>query len=205
LPIVAACLFAAGCSTGGGAASADAGALDQAAQAAADSGLGSDSGSGDGGMPVLGGGGLPDCFGSCCTTPRAGTACDAGEEDASCSTSVSCGAAGPSLTLPYSLVCNGEQWLAQGGDCGDGGIADNGCPTSQPQNAAACTLPNGTSCQYGLVCAGSCDAGASPSADAAATEGGIAAGTGCATVFGKVGPAICRNGQWQTEPLGTCP
>jgi hypothetical protein len=44
---------------------------------------------------------------------------------------------------------------------------------------------------------------ADASADAGA--GSIMTGTACASVSGKVGPAICRSGQWQTQSLGTCP
>jgi hypothetical protein len=144
--------------------------------------------------------------------PRAGDACDGGALEASCQTSTSCGPAGTAtLTLSFNVVCNGQQWVAVGGDCGDGGIADNGCPVAQPQNGAACTLDAGTSCQYGIQCSGTCDAG-SGATDAAAQQtadgssGSATAGTGCVGLKGKVGPAICGDaGQWLTESLGTCP
>lgn len=85
-----------------------------------------------------------------------------------------------------------------------GGVADNGCPTKQPNKGDPCSLPEGTWCQYALVCpAKDCDAG--PAADASSGDGSASSGTGCATVAGKVGPAFCRSGAWDTTPLGTCP
>jgi hypothetical protein len=195
-----------GCSANSGAASADGGQADQSAPSTTLD---------DGGQPPLNTGGGPDCAGPCCPIPQAGAACDAGDQDASCSTSVSCGSGnGPSLTLPFNLVCDGQKWGAVGGYCGDGGLADNGCPTAQPQNGAECALDSGTSCQYGLVCDTMCDAGAviatadagaQLAGDGAAPSGSGMAGTGCTTVFGRVGPAICQSGQWQTQSLGTCP
>ena len=198
-----------GCSSGGSAANVDGGGADQSTQSMSDTGTAIDATSGDDGPspPPLTGGGPPDCVGPCCTIPEPGSACDAGDQDASCATSASCGAANAAtLTLPFNLVCNGQHWVAVGGDCGDSGVADNGCPTSQPQNGTACILDSGTSCQYGLQCSGTCDAG-SGVADAAADAGAGSsmAGTGCVSVSGKVGPAICRSGQWQTQSLGTCP
>jgi len=197
-----------GCSSGSGAANVNDGGADQSTQSISDAGTAIDSTSGDDGQsPPLTGGGPPDCFGPCCTIPQPGSACDAGDQDASCATSASCGAANAAtLTLPFNLVCNGQDWVAVGGDCGDSGVADNGCPTSQPQNGTTCALDSGTSCQYGLQCSGTCDAG-SPVADASADAGAgsIMSGTACASVSGKVGPAICRSGQWQTQSLGTCP
>jgi hypothetical protein len=161
-----------------------------------------------------GGGGLgaPDCFGPCCSTPQAGAPCGDAGADASCPTSVRCDGG---LGLPFSLVCDGQQWVAHGGYCGDAGIADNGCPTSQPQSGAVCSLPDGTSCQYSLVCSSTCDAATTTpgdasgsvltTGDASAGSGSSAAGTGCASLAGKIGPAICRTGLWQTQALGTCP
>jgi hypothetical protein len=163
----------------------------------------------DGGQPNRGGG-PADCFGPCCPNPQAGTACDAGALDASCAAATSCGnRASATLTLAFTVVCNGGTWVAVGGDCGDSGVADNGCPVSQPQNGAACTLDSGTSCQYGLQCSGRCDAGSAADAGAQqatdASSGSVMAGTGCVGVKGRVGPAICKLGQWQTQALGTCP
>jgi hypothetical protein len=151
-----------GCSSGGSAADVDGGGADQSTQSMSDTGTAIDATSGDDGQspPPLTGGGPPDCVGPCCTIPEPGSACDAGDQDASCTTSASCGAANAAtLTLPFNLVCNGQHWVAVGGDCGDSGVADNGCPTSQPQNGTACILDSGTSCQYGLQCSGTCDAG----------------------------------------------
>jgi hypothetical protein len=190
--------------------------VDQSVQLISDAGSALDSTPGeDGQSPPLTGGGLPDCLGPCCMTPQPGAVCDASEQDASCSTSVRCGdATGVGLTLPFNLVCNGQHWMAVGGNCGDSGVADNGCPTIQPLNGAPCTLASGTSCQYGIMCSATCDAGSGPTGSAAdsgaaqagdGSAGSAMAGTGCASLSGKVGPAICQSGQWQTQSLGTCP
>ncbi len=194
-----------GCGSSSRAASTDGGGADQSAPSTSD----------DGGQQPPNTGGAPDCAGPCCPTPQTGAACGAGEEDASCPTSVSCGGgSGATLTLPFNVVCDGQKWVAVGGDCGDGGVADNACPTGQPQNGATSALDSGTSCQYGLVCNTMCDAGAvmpaadagaQPTGDGAASSGSAMAGTACTTVFGRVGPAICQSGQWQTQSLGTCP
>jgi hypothetical protein len=199
-----------GCSSGN-AANPDGGA-DQSTQPISDASTVTDSTADDGAsLPPNTGGGPPACLDLCCANPLPGTACDGGALDASCPSSLSCGnAASATLVLPFNVVCNGQTWVAVGGDCGDGGVADNGCPVSQPQNGAACTLDSGTSCQYGLRCSGTCDASStaagagSPQTSDAASGSGVA-GTGCASVAGKVGPAICSQGQWQTQSLGSCP
>jgi hypothetical protein len=158
---------------------------------------GTDAGVGDGGD--RGGGGLPNCMGVCCTNPTAGSACAAADEGTSCHGSTLCPGG---LILSQTLQCTVGAWTAQSGVCSaDGGLADNGCPGSQPANGTACSLADGGACQYALVCSGTCDAGA-PSAGG---DGGASAGTGCGPVAGRVGPAICRSGQWQTTPLGACP
>jgi hypothetical protein len=150
----------------------------------------------------LGGGGGPDCQNACCATPRpvAGGACATADAGLVCPTSTTCAGG---LILPWSLTCVSGAWKASGGACDVGsGVADNGCPSSQPTKGSACTLPEGTWCQYALVCAPKdCDAGAVPDAGDGATSGG----TGCASVAGKVGPAFCRSGAWDTTPLGSCP
>jgi hypothetical protein len=204
--------FSLGCSSSNGAANVDGGGADQSAQHD-DAAL--DANAGDGGLPsppYTGGGGPPVCTDVCCMNPPPGAGCDGGALDASCSAYKSCGPAhAANLNLAFTVMCNGQQWVAVGGDCGDAGIADNGCPVTQPLNGAACTLDAGTSCQYGIMCSGTCDAGSGAS-DAAAQQAGDGssgsnmAGTGCASISGKVGPAICgAAGQWQTQALGTCP
>jgi hypothetical protein len=155
-------------------------------------------------LPPLGGGGPPDCTGPCCDVPQAGAGCSAADTDASCPSSVRCSGG---LGLPFAVVCDGTHWSARGGDCGDSGVADNGCPTSQPQDGHGCSLADATSCQYSLICSGSCDAGSTSAVDAGsdAAAGSSMAGVGCAAVSGKVGPAICSGGHWATQSLGTCP
>jgi len=150
------------------------------------------------------GGGAPECQNACCGTPApaAGAACATADEGLVCPTTSTCAGG---LILPWSLTCAGGAWNATGGVCDvGGGVADDGCPSAQPAKGAACTLPDGTWCQYALVCApAGCDAGAS--ADATIEDGSASSGSGCAPVAGKVGPAFCRSGAWDTTPLGACP
>jgi hypothetical protein len=151
-----------------------------------------------------GGGGAPDCLNACCKDPRpaSGGACATSDEGLVCETSTACAGG---LLLPWSLTCTAGAWTKKGGTCDvGGGVADNGCPTSQPTPGSTCTLPEGTWCQYALSCPPKdCDAGAP--VDASSGDGSASGGTGCAPVAGKVGPAFCRSGHWETTPLGSCP
>lgn len=158
---------------------------------AADGG-GTESGVDGGGLPPLGGGGA-DCQGACCPLPQLGATCAAADEGTTCSSSELCAGG---LLLPQPIECDGGTWATQAHCNPDGGVASNGCPSSQPVDGDACGLPDGTSCQYALVCPSTCDAG-TPSVD-----GGV--GTGCASPS-KVGPARCESGQWRTTSLGSCP
>ncbi len=154
--------------------------------------------SSDTGPRPLSNGGGPDCGGACCTKPQAGTACASTDEGVTCSESALCPGG---LILPQPLKCQGGTWKQDGGECSlDGGVAGNGCPDSQPANATSCSLPEGTWCQYALVCPNKCDAGTPP----AGGDGGWTTGTGCASAS-KVGPAFCRSGAWETTALGSCP
>jgi hypothetical protein len=158
---------------------------------------------GDGAMGIIngGGGGPPVCAGVCCGNETPGSPCDMVDAGMQCPGATSCPGG---LILPTTLTCVAGKWSVASGVCGaDGGVADNGCPDSQPANGAPCTLPDGGHCQYGLMCSRVCDAGATPEASVA--EGGIATSTGCVSISGRVGPAICSAGMWQTTPLGTCP
>jgi hypothetical protein len=156
----------------------------------------------DGAMGIVngGGGGPPVCQG-CCGNETPSSPCVTVDAGTQCPGATSCPGG---LILPTTLTCLAGTWSVASGVCGaDGGVADNGCPDSQPANASPCSLPDGTHCQYGLMCSGHCDAGAAPEASVA--DGSATAGTGCVSTSGRVGPAICRNGMWVTTPLGTCP
>jgi hypothetical protein len=130
----------------------------------------------------------------CCVPPAPGDVCSTANEGQSCQTSTTCPGG---LLLPTTVTCTAGTWTTPAACDADAGVASNGCPDAQPANGAPCALPDGNSCQYALVCPGTCDAGSTPP-----TDGG--AGTGCVGLAGKVGPAICKGGAWQTTPLGTC-
>lgn len=151
---------------------------------------------GDAGSPGLGGGDV--CTGPCCPEPSPGEACsnaDAG----SCKASVQCAAG---LLLPVNVACVGGAWTTPATCEADGGVASNGCPQAQPVNGTSCSLPAATTyCQYVLVCPSACDAGGSVLVP---VDGGAASGTGCVGAAGKVGPAFCKAGIWQTQVLGSC-
>jgi hypothetical protein len=98
--------------------------------------------------------------------------------------------------------CKSGTWTAESACEADGGVASNGCPQSQPEAGAPCSLPDATTfCQYALVCPSACDAGG---AVAVSTDGGAVSTTGCVGPAGKVGPALCKAGIWQTQALGSC-
>jgi hypothetical protein len=145
-----------------------------------------------------GGGGGDQCSGPCCPEPSPGEACSVGDAGA-CPTSIQCAAG---LLLPVDVACTGGRWTTEGTCDSGGGVASNGCPGAQPVNGTPCELPDATaSCQYVLVCPSACDAGG---AVPVAADGGVASSTGCVGPAGKVGPAQCKAGAWQTQALGSC-
>jgi hypothetical protein len=197
--VCVAALFGCGSSANSGGNAADAAEGGSLVEAGA---LGDDGSDGATGIINGSGGGPPVCVGGgCCGNETPDTPCDTVDAGTQCPSATTCAGG---LILPTTLTCVAGRWTVASGVCGpDGGVADNGCPNSQPANGAPCALPDGGHCQYGLMCSGVCDAGMPPEASVA--DGSATAGTGCVSVSGRVGPAICNGGTWQTTPLGTCP
>lgn len=123
-----------------------------------------------------------ESFGGNCNSaklPVEGEACDAAK-DTTCSWAVTCKSG---LVLPFELTCTNGKWEVTNGCPEEGKTDARGCPASQPENGASCTLaPNNSQCGYVLEC----------------------------TSYRKTALAQCTNdgsgsgSTWRTTPLGTC-